>query len=309
VDAVDVGVVTYNTRDLTVQALKEAVANLPAGARLLVHDNASGDGTADAIREQVPAAEVVAGDRNLGFAGGMNRLIARSTAPWFFALNSDAWPSPGALEAMLEAGARHPRAAAVVPRVVRPDGDLEHSTFPFPSLGVAAITAVGGYRRLWPRLSERLALIGAWDHDEPRDVDWAVGAAWLMRREAIDAVGGFDESFFMYAEDIEWCWRARRQGWTIRFEPAAEVRHVGNASGAAAFGSRRTQAHVHNALRLYRRTHGRVGTLAYRALSVAGYGRLYVLARARRDHAARHEWAQHVRAHLGRIPPADGRPT
>jgi len=301
--------VTFNTRDLTIAALERVVANgsgIPI--RVLVHDNASSDGTASAIRSRVPAVEVVAGERNLGFAAGMNRLIARSSAPWFLALNSDAWPEPDAIEALVAAGERHPRAAAIAPRLLRPDGSLEHSTFPFPSLSVAAITALGGYRRLWPARSRRLALVGAWDHDEPRDVDWAVGAALLMRRDALDAVGGFDESFFMYAEDLEWCWRARSCGWTIRFEPDAVVRHVGNASGAKNYGRARTKAHVHNSYRFYRRSHSAVGTLAYRAVSVAGCGRLYLLARLQRDAAGRSEWAAHVRAHLSRLPTTDGPP-
>jgi GT2 family glycosyltransferase len=301
--------VTFNTRDLTVAALQRLVANgsnIPM--RVLVHDNASSDGTASAIRSKVPAVEVVAGERNLGFAAGMNLLIARSSAPWFLALNSDAWPEPGAIEALVAAGVKHPRAAAIAPRLLRPDGSLEHSTFPFPSLSVAAITALGGYRRLWPARSRRLALVGVWDHDEPRDVDWAVGAALLMRRDAVCAVGGFDESFFMYAEDLEWCWRARRHGWTVRFEPGAVVRHVGNASGAKNYGSARTKAHVRNSYRFYRRVHGVAGTLAYRLVSVAGCGRLYLLARLRRDQAGRSEWAAQVRAHLSRVPAADGPP-
>ncbi len=306
---IDVGVVTYATRDLTVEALGRLLSSTPdVRLRILVHDNASGDGTAAAVAAAVPEAEVEAGDENLGFAGGMNRLIARSTAPWFLALNSDAWPEPGALAAMLRAGEANPRAAAVAPRLERPDGGLEHSTHPFPSLGVAAITALGGYTRLWPARARRLALNGAWHHDEPRDVDWAVGAALLMRRTAIDEVGGFDERFFMYAEDLEWCWRARAAGWTIRFEPGAVVRHVGNASGRSAYGSRRTRAYIHNTYRFYRRTHGGLSTALYRALNVGGCTRLYLAARLRGDEAARGEWASHLRAHLDRVAPADEGP-
>jgi len=309
VDAIDVGMVTFNTHGLTVAALERlaaTIAGLPV--RVLVHDNASTDGTADAIRSRVPTAEVVAGERNLGFAGGMNRLIARSSAPWFLALNSDAWPEPGAIEALLAAGEKHDSAAAIAPLLLRPDGTLEHSTFPFPSLRVAAITALGGYRWLSPSRSRQLALVGAWNHDESRDVDWAVGAALLMRRSALDSIGGFDESFFMYGEDLEWCWRARARGWTIRFEPSAVVRHIGNASGAITFGGARTRAHVRNSYRFYRRSHGAASTLGYRALSIAGCGRLYVLARLHGDASGRAQWADHLRAHVGRVPQLDGPP-
>jgi GT2 family glycosyltransferase len=306
---VDVGVVTYETRDLTVAALTRLLdSTTDVAIRLLVHDNASTDGTAAAIAAGVPRAEVEAGDENLGFAGGMNRLIRRSTAPWFLALNSDAWPEPGAIATMVRAGEAHSRAAAVAPRLETPEGLLEHSTYPFPSVRVAAITAVGAYQRLWPALSRRLSLVGAWDHDEPRDVDWAVGAALLMRRTALDELGGFDDSFFMYAEDLEWGWRARQAGWSIRFEPSALVRHVGNASGRSNYGGLRTRAYLQNTYRFYRRTHGPLSTAAYRTLSLVGCGRLYLGARLRRDEFARALWADHLRAHLSRVSPTDAGP-
>jgi N-acetylglucosaminyl-diphospho-decaprenol L-rhamnosyltransferase len=306
---VDVGVVTYNTRDLTVDALRALVSRAgDVEIRILVHDNASSDGTAAAVAAAVPEAEVEASPHNVGFGAGMNRLMERSTAPWFLALNSDAWPEPGAIRRLLDVGRSQPEVAVVAPRLERPDGTLEHSTYPFPSVRVAAITALGAYRRLWPRTSERLGLVGAWDHAAPRPVDWAVGAAWLMRRSAIDEVGGFDESFFMYAEDLEWCWRARRAGWEIWFEPGAVVVHVGNASGERAYGARRNRAHIHNAYRFYRREHGPAATAAYRAVSIAGCTRLYLVARWRGDHGARAEWASQLRAHISSVPPVDGPP-
>jgi GT2 family glycosyltransferase len=305
---VDVGVVTYETRELSVAALTRLLASTgDVDMRVLVHDNASSDGTAAAIAERVPGVEVHAGARNLGFAGGMNRLIERSSAPWFLALNSDAWPEPRAISALVRAGRDHPNAGAIAPRLESPDGVLEHSTYPFPSSRVAALTAVPGYDRFFPHLSRRLGLVGAWDHDETRDVDWAIGAALLMRREALDEIGGFDESFFMYAEDLEWCWRARNAGWSIRFEPSAVVRHVGNASGAKNYGAQRTRAYVHNTYRFYGRTHGPVSTGAYRVLNLIGCARLYAAARLRRDDAAGY-WANHLRAHLDRVPASDGGP-
>jgi GT2 family glycosyltransferase len=295
---VDVGIVTFNSLDVTRDALQRLVALEGHRIRLLVHDNASTDGTVDAIAAAVPTADIVRGDRNIGFAAAMNRLFARSTSSWFLALNPDAWPEPGALDALLEAAERHPRAAIVAPRVERPDGGLDHSTLPFPSLRVAAVTAVGGYRWLWPRVGRRLLLPGAWHHDRPREVDWAIGAALLMRRAAIDDVGGFDEAFFMYAEDLDWCWRARQRGWEVWFEPQALVRHVGNASGAAVYGRSRTLAFMANTYRFYRRHHGRLSTSAYRALNAMGSARLWSLARVRGDGGARELWADHVRAAL-----------
>lgn len=303
------GIVTFNTRDLTLDALGRLLDVAPTvPLRVLVHDNASTDGTPEAVRSRFPSVEVVESEQNLGFGAGMNNLIRRGSAPWFLALNSDAWPEPGAIEELVTVGSRDPSVGVVAPRLLRPDGSLEHSAFPFPSLAVAAITAVGGYRRFWPRTARRLALVGAWDHTEARDVDWAVGAALLMRRVTVEAVGGFDETFFMYAEDLEWCWRVRRAGWRIRFEPQAVVRHVGNASAGKTYGRGRNRAHIHNFYRFYRRSHGPVGTAAYRLVSIAGCARLYALARLSGDVAARAEWGEHLRAHAGRVSATDSPP-
>jgi GT2 family glycosyltransferase len=308
--AVDVGVVTWNTRDLTVDALRRLLDGQDDCAiRLLVHDNASSDGTAEAIARHIPEAEVESGELNLGFGAGMNRLIARGEAPWFFALNSDAWPQPGAIRRLVEAAERSPSAAAVAPRLERPDGSLEFSTHPFPSLRIAGLTAVGADRWLSPARASELLLEGHWQHDLARPVDWAIGAALLMRRSALDEVGGFDPRYFMYAEDLEWCWRASQAGWDIRFEPEAVVCHVGNASGAVGYGRRRTMAYLRNTHRFYRDAHGLPAALAYRLLCLAGTSRLYLGARLKGDRSRASFWADHVRAHVRPVGGPDGPPT
>jgi hypothetical protein len=297
-ERVDVGVVTWNTRDLTVAALRRLLdSDQGCDVRLLVRDNASTDGSAEAIAREVPEAELDAGSENLGFAAGMNRLIARSESPWFFALNPDAWPNPGAIGRLIDTAREHPEAAAIAPKLERPDGELEHSTLPFPSLRVAAATALG------PRLvsrdrAEQLMLVGAWAHDRPREVDWAVGAALLIPRAALAAVGPLTERYFMYVEDLEWCWRARRKGWTIRFEPSAVVVHVGNAAGAQRYGERRTRTYMENTYRFYRTEHGWLATAAYRALNIVGSGRGFLRAKRAGDPGGIAYWKRELGAHL-----------
>ena len=306
---VDVGVVTWNSRDVTVAALGHMLEVVgDCEVRLLVRDNGSTDGTADAITRSFPEAIVDAGSENLGFGAGMNLLIARSDAPWFFALNSDAWPERNCLSSLVAAARQYPRAAAIAPRLLRLDGTLEHSTYPFPSLRVALMTASGAQRWLRRRATEML-LEGAWRHDVGRPVDWAVGAALLMRREALDDIGGFDERFFMYVEDLEWCWRAHQRGWEVYFEPSAAVRHIGNVSGAARYGDRRTAVYMANTYRFYREQHGAAATAAYRALNVVGAARNYAVALAARDEARARHWRHAVPAYLGRgAPEGEGRP-
>jgi GT2 family glycosyltransferase len=299
---VDVGVVTWNTRDLTVSALEhllEVTGDLDV--RVLVRDNASSDGTAEAIAAAFPQVDVDAGDENLGFAAGMNTLLARSDAPWFLVLNSDAWPEPGAVEALVAAAGREPRAAIVAPRLVRPDGAVEESTHRFPSLRLAGVQASAAYRL--PGVGDRYLIPGYWRFDEHRDVDWVVGAAWLVRREALDDIGLLDERYFMYVEDLDWCWRASRRGWKVVFEPTAVVVHVGNASGAQKYAARRTATWLHNTYFFYREAHGALAAAAFRALNVAAAGRLWLLARARGNHRDAGRWAAHVRGSLSRRVP------
>ena len=294
---VDVGVVTWNTRDLAVQNLRRLLdSDQGCRIRLLVRDNGSSDGTAAAVRELVPEAEMDSDERNLGFSVGMNRLLARGTAPWFLALNPDAWPEPGAVAALVRAGEALPTAAAVAPRIERPDGTLEHSTHPFPSLRMAFLHALGGRQWLPQRVLEREMLEGFWDHDEARPVHWAVGAALLMRRSLVEEIGPFDEGFFMYAEDLEWCWRVHQAGYDILFEPGARFRHLGNVSGALAYGAGRIEVETAAALRFHRTAYGPASTTAYRYVSAVAAAELWAGARLRGDHAAAERWSRQARA-------------
>jgi hypothetical protein len=255
---VDVVVVTWNTRAVTLTSLTNLIrATGSTPIRVLVRDNGSTDGTAAAITAAFPDAEVDAGAANLGFAGGVNTALRRSDAPWVLLLNSDAWPEPGAIDALVAAAERHPRAAAVAPRLLRPDGALEASTWPIPTLKTALSGALRPGRYAWP-------------HDTEREIGWAVGAAWLIRREALDAIGALDDSLFMYAEDLDWCWRAQDAGWEIWFTPEATVRHVGNASGEQRYGNDRAAAWINNSIRVYRAHHSAIATRAWQVANAMG---------------------------------------
>jgi hypothetical protein len=267
--AIDIAMVTWNTRETTLEALAALRAVAPAGTRVLVRDNGSADGTAAAITAAYPDVDLDAGEVNLGFAGGVNTILRRSTAPWVMLLNSDAWPEPGAIERMVECAERHPRAGAVTPTLLRPDGTPEVSGWPFPSIRVTLASGRAGYD----------AFHG---HDQEHAVDWAVGAAVLLRRDAVDELGGLDESLFMYAEDLEWCWRAHDAGWETWLAPAAVVRHVGNASGAQRYGAHQPAAWIPNSVIVYRRHHGAVATRLWQLTNA--FGALRAGRRARRRH-------------------------
>src|SRR5437764_967387 len=165
---------TWNTRDVTAAALASLRAtDQGVPYRLFIRDNGSADGTARAAAEAFPSAVVDAAPDNVGFAAGMNSLIARTSAPYVFILNGDAWPEPGALQRLVAVAAARPHVGLVAPLLLRPDGSLEHSTWPFPSLALSLLYATG-LRALVPhRLGERWMLEDDWRHDRSRAVGWA----------------------------------------------------------------------------------------------------------------------------------------
>jgi N-acetylglucosaminyl-diphospho-decaprenol L-rhamnosyltransferase len=234
-----VAVVSWNTRELLERCLGSLWPEVDAGrAEVWVVDNASTDGSSSTARRAAPWATLIDAGRNLGFGRAVNLVASKTDTEWIAAANADTALQPGALEALLAAGAE-PGVGAVAPRLVLPDGSVQHSVYPFPSLRFTVAFNLG-LHRLTPRLGDRLCLEGFWNPWRPRSVDWAIGAFLLLRRRAYDEVGGFDERQWMYAEDLDLGWRLRDHGWTTRFEPRAAVLHHAGAATTTAFGHDRT---------------------------------------------------------------------
>jgi GT2 family glycosyltransferase len=211
-----VAVVSWNTRDLV--------------------DNASSDGSAELVRERFAWAELIDSRENLGFGRAVNLVATRTSSDWIAPANADIALRPGAIEVLLDAGARDPSAGVIAPRLVVPDGSTQHSVFAFPTIPYSFLIATGAYR-LSGALADRMAVPGHWDTERGRRVPWAVGAFLLVRRSAWDAVGGFDERQWMYAEDLDLGWRLSQAGWVTRYEPRAVIDHVGAAATGQLFGS------------------------------------------------------------------------
>ena len=216
-------VVSYNVADLTVACLASLRAD--GVSRIVVVDNASQDASVAAVRAADPDADVVALTRNLGYGGGANRGVDRTDTPFVLIMNPDVVVSAGSTAALVQALEADPGLALVGPRIETPDGELYPSVRRFPDLVGAAGHAFLGF--LWPNnpFSRRYRM-DDWDHDAPATVDWVAGTEMLVRREAWAEVGGFDEDYFMYMEDVDVCWRLRRAGWRVGYEPAACVTHA-----------------------------------------------------------------------------------
>jgi N-acetylglucosaminyl-diphospho-decaprenol L-rhamnosyltransferase len=200
-----------------------------AGHETIVVDHGSTDGSLELVRSRFPETRVLE-QANRGMGAGNNAGMRVADGRYFFLLNPDAWVSGDAIEQLVAFADAHPDAAVVGPRLLNPDGSLQRSARGFPSVWPLA-TEYLFIRKLAPRSRLLNPLYaGGFDHDEACEVDWVVGAALLVRREAADAVGLFDEAFFMFSEEADWLFRFRQAGWTVWFYPGAEVVHVGGAS-------------------------------------------------------------------------------
>ncbi len=199
------------------------------GYDTVVVDNGSTDGTVGLVRERFPDARVIE-QENKGMGGGNNAGIRASDEKYVLLLNSDAWAERDAVEKLAAFADEHPRAAVVGPRLRNPDGSLQRSVRGEPTLWRLA-TEYLFLRKLAPSTQAFNAFYGGGlDYDAPAAVESLYGAALLVRREAIDDVGLFDEAFFLFSEETDWLYRFRRAGWEVWFTPAAEVTHLGGAS-------------------------------------------------------------------------------
>jgi N-acetylglucosaminyl-diphospho-decaprenol L-rhamnosyltransferase len=217
-------IVSYNTRQLLLEAIASVVDE--PGVETIVVDNASTDGSPDAVAHRFPGVCLIRSDSNLGFAGGVNRAAAAARGQALLVLNSDARVCPGALPALLDLLNRQPRAAMVGPSLRYPNGARQAAAFLFPGLVQVFLDLFPIDRLMDSRLNGRVQAA----HGRPVQIDHPLGACMLIRRAAWDDVGPLDEGYFMYLEEIDWCKRARLRGWQIWHQPAAIAVHHGGSS-------------------------------------------------------------------------------
>ncbi len=279
---VRVGIVSWNTELL----LTRCLAALPAAlagtdAEVVVVDNASTDASAAAAARSA-GVRVLRNATNVGYAAAMNQALAGSEVDVLIALNPDTEPAPGSLGTLARRLFEDERLGLVAPRLRNVDGTLQHSVYVFPSPRQAAMVCFTPPPLLRRGLGERWWLEGYSRHDRPADIDWAIGAVHVIRAEALDGRPPYDERSFMYAEDLDLCWQLAQRGWRRRFEADVEVLHVGNASGAQAWGDGRTSRWLAASYDWYQSVHGRRAVSWWAAVNTAGATtRLALLAAAR----------------------------
>ena len=240
---------------------------LPASCsgEIIVVDNASGDGSIAMLRQDFPSVRVIPNSENRGFSAANNQGLAASTGRYVFFLNPDTEVVGDAVVRMLNYLDLHPEAGVVGPRLHYGDGALQSSRRRFPTFatGIFESTPIA-----WHRPDNRWARRYHMDDvptDQEQPVDWLVGAALLARREVLDQVGGFDEGYFMYSEELDWCRRVRRAGWQIVYLPDALIVHYEGKSSDQAVAARHINFHT-SRVRYFRKFHGAVPAMALRLI-------------------------------------------
>jgi GT2 family glycosyltransferase len=224
-------IVSYNTRDLLLKCVGsviESASNL--AHEIIVVDNASSDGSCEALGELHPSVACVQNKINRGFSAACNQALAMSRAPFVLLLNSDARINSDALSALLDCLKQNPRCAAAGCRLIDESGAETITARNFLSPLNQAAEILGLHKWFGSRALRRSARIGLVGKAEACPVDWIEGSCLLIRRAAIEEVGDFDEQFFMYSEDEDLCYRLRARGWSICFTRAGLAFHAGGGS-------------------------------------------------------------------------------
>ncbi len=263
---VSVIVVNWNTRDLLARCLETVLAQAGGLAlELIVVDNASTDDSVTLVRARFPQAVLIANAENVGFARANNQGARAATGRYLLLLNSDAFPHAGALPALVALAEAQPRAGLIGAHLRNPDGSFQASHTPFPTLGREFLILSGlGRLAYGPAYPSR----GPDEARGPQIVDYVEGACMLARPEAYTAVGGLDEGYFMYAEDVDLCFALRHAGWQVWYHPSARLTHVGSASSRTRRPEREGDLYV-SRVRFFRKAYGPAAAGALKALILA----------------------------------------
>jgi GT2 family glycosyltransferase len=252
---VSILILNYNTRELTINALRSVYQSMTSSSyEVILVDNASKDDSIEHIQREFPQVILILNQENVGFAIANNQAMRVAQGRYVLLLNSDTLIQQDTLDTMLQFMDKHSEVGAAGCKLVLQDGSLDKACkrgFPTPS---ASFYYAFGISKLFPRVPRfNQYQLGYMDPDEAYPVDCLVGAFMFVRRSTIDQVGMLDEDFFMYGEDIDWCYRIKQAGWVNYYYPKTQILHLKGAS------SRRKPVKIvyefHRAMWLFHRKH------------------------------------------------------
>jgi GT2 family glycosyltransferase len=242
-----VSIVNTNSRELLLACL-DSLAGATTDAEVVVLDNASEDGSADAVRERFPDVHVIPQNFRAGFGENHNTVIRATSGRYVYVLNEDTTSEDWGFDRLVAHLDANPRVAALGPELVYPGGRRQDSAwrFPTPFVSTLALPTLG-------KLGIKQSHGGA-----TREVDWVMGAALLLRRDALDEVGLFDEEFFLYSEEVDLQLRLRRAGWKVEYFPEVSVVHH-ESQFSAGIPERRINEMWRSRHRYWRKHHSAAG--------------------------------------------------
>ena len=247
-------IVSFNVRESLLEALRTLKAGSYPALEAIVVDNASRDGSADAVQATMPEVKVIRLKENVGFGRANNAGLGECHGEYLLLLNPDVMVSSDCVSTLAEFLANTPAAGAAGPRLERPDGRLDlaaRRSFPSP---MSALYRFLGLNRLFPRSSRfNRYNLGHVPLDSVHEIDAGTAACLMVRRTAVDQVGFFDPDYFMYGEDLDLCYRLRQGGWKIYYVPGAVALHHKGTSTRQASGRMRYE--FHRAMWLFHRKH------------------------------------------------------
>ncbi|CAH1208383.1 N-acetylglucosaminyl-diphospho-decaprenol L-rhamnosyltransferase [Paenibacillus allorhizoplanae] len=225
-------IVNYKTKDLTLACIESVFSSTTSyNYEIILIDNASNDGTIQSVNEQFPQVVTITNTENVGFSRANNQGIRIAKGSYVLLLNSDTIVQRDTLDIMLRFMDENPIVGASGCKIVLPDGSLDKACkrgFPTPS---ASFYYAFGFAKLFPKIHRfNQYQLGYLDADQQYPIDSLVGAFMLVRRETIEHVGMLDEEFFMYGEDIDWCYRIKEAGWVNYYYPKTQIVHHKGAS-------------------------------------------------------------------------------
>lgn len=272
-------ILNYKTPDLVIDCLRSLEDQIEPGIDVVVVDNASNDGSAERIKEQIISniwegwSRVLCSPVNGGFAAGNNYALQAIDADAYILLNSDTIVLPGAIDELLHAMEVNPKAGLIGPAIKNQEGNVDTSTFNFihPVTELIRSAQTGPVTHLLHKFNAPLAT-----SDSPTEPDWLGFACVLIRHEVIEQVGLLDAGFFMYFEDVDYCQRVRHAGWSIVFWPKAEIIHLlGGSSNFTSKGTlqkRSPRFYYEARSRYFAKHYGRTGLLAANLAWMVGHG-------------------------------------
>jgi len=256
-------VVTWSSAEEMPALLASLQPVLAEGAELVVVENASGDDTPAVVRAAVPTARLIENDRNRGFASAANQGLAAAARSFVLFLNPDVVVPEGAIERAFACAGADPTIGVLGCRTVDATGSVQPTVDRFHTIGGLVREAVRERRFGGLPRGEAPARL--------TDVDWLYGSFLLCRRDMMVALGGFDERYFMYGEDLDLCRRVHDGGWRVVYDPGATIVHYGNRSGARRYGEVRDATVLTGTLRFFRVHEGRASEWAFRLLAGASF--------------------------------------